>query len=78
MSKALARVALDALELPQDARAELASRLIRSLDESHDSPKDVEKAWKKEIERRVKDIQSGKAKMIPAHKVMERLRKTIK
>ena len=51
---------------PED-RARLADELLASLDE--DSSPDTEQAWEQEIGRRVKEIRSGKAKLIPADQV---------
>jgi putative addiction module component (TIGR02574 family) len=50
------------LRLPADARAEIAGELCRSLDEGQDA--DAEAAWAKEIERRVADLDAGRAKTI--------------
>jgi putative addiction module component (TIGR02574 family) len=52
-----------ALRLPKSARAALAARLLESLDTEIDE--DAEEAWDAEIARRLKEIDSGKAKMIP-------------
>ncbi len=52
-----------ALKLPAEARAAIAGSLIDSLDEAVDE--NVEAAWAEEIARRVKDLDSGKAKTIP-------------
>ena len=51
---------------PED-RARLADELLASLDE--DSSPDTEQAWEQEIGRRVEEIRSGKAKLIPADQV---------
>lgn len=43
-----------ALALPRDQRAELASTLLRSLEEAaEDAPDEVATAWAAEIERRI-------------------------
>ena len=47
-----------ALTLPLDARAEMASSLIDSLDEAVDE--DAEVAWQQEVVRRMNEIRSGK------------------
>ena len=52
-----------ALKLPPEARAAIAGSLIDSLDEAVDE--DAEASWAEEIARRVKDLDSGKAKTIP-------------
>ena len=53
----------EALKLPVEARAALAGSLIESLDETVDE--DAEAAWAEEIARRVRELDSGKAKTIP-------------
>ena len=55
----------EALELPDDSRAELAAALIESLDEPGDSADEVESSWSAEIERRIRDVESGAVKPIP-------------
>ena len=55
----LARV----LQLPPDERADVAKRLIASLDEPADG--DVEAAWLAEVERRLQDVDRGTAKLEP-------------
>jgi putative addiction module component (TIGR02574 family) len=60
-----------ALELSAHDRGGLAARLIESLDEG---PPDegVEEAWEAEIQRRLDDLESGKAKTIPWEEVQQR------
>ena len=57
------KVLKDALRLPIEARAALASHLLDSLDDSIDE--DVELAWSKEIERRIDDLERGKVRTVP-------------
>ena len=52
-----------ALKLPVEARAALAGSLIESLDETIDE--DAEAAWADEIGRRIRELDSGKAKTVP-------------
>jgi putative addiction module component (TIGR02574 family) len=47
-----------ALDLPQHERAELASRLLASLE---DEDEGVDEAWAREIERRCRALDSGEA-----------------
>ena len=61
-----------ALKLPIEARAAIAGSLIESLDEEVDE--DVEAAWAKEIARRIRDLDSGKAKTIPWSKARRSIR----
>jgi putative addiction module component (TIGR02574 family) len=58
------------MSLPAEARADLASSLIDSLDQTVDE--DVEAAWQEEIARRVDELESGKAKTIPWAEVRRR------
>jgi putative addiction module component (TIGR02574 family) len=51
---------------PQD-RARIAEELLASLDEAPDA--DAEAAWEQEIARRVEEIKTGRAKLIPAEEV---------
>ena len=48
----------EALELPDRERAEVASRLIESLDSASEA--DVDAAWAAEIERRCSDRDAGR------------------
>ena len=48
-----------ALELPEHDRAEIAARLLESLDEQ--DQEDVDEAWAREIERRCAALDSGEA-----------------
>jgi len=52
-----------ALKPPAEARAALAGFLIESLDETVDE--DAEAAWAEEITRRIRELDSGKAKTVP-------------
>jgi putative addiction module component (TIGR02574 family) len=52
-----------ALKLPPEARAALASSLIDSLDQEVDEG--AEAAWEVEIERRIAELDSGKARPVP-------------
>jgi putative addiction module component (TIGR02574 family) len=61
----------DALQLPESARAKLAATLIDSLDQSRDE--DAESAWSDEIERRLKEIDSGEVKLLSYDEVRSRL-----
>jgi putative addiction module component (TIGR02574 family) len=49
----------DVLRLPEPERAEMASKLIESLDGEAES--DVDEAWAAEIERRCAALDSGEA-----------------
>jgi putative addiction module component (TIGR02574 family) len=59
-----------ALQLPRSNRARLAERLIASLDEEDE----IEAAWNEEIERRVREVDSGEVKLVPGKQVHDRIR----
>ena len=65
--------------LDQADRAELASFLIQSLDDADEfaSIDDFDAAWKDELLQRNAEIESGKAKTIPAEVVYERVRSAL-
>lgn len=58
-----------ALALPESERAEIAATLIRSLDS--ESGDDIDAAWAAEIEKRIRSIDDGSAKLIPWDDVMQ-------
>jgi putative addiction module component (TIGR02574 family) len=53
---------IEVMQLPSDQRAKLAELLIASLDEDEE----IEAAWMQEAERRLAEIDSGKAATRPA------------
>lgn len=75
MSLPLEQLEAEALELPLRERAQLAERLIASLDEdATEDAADVERAWEEEIRRRMAEVESGTAELIPAEQVFAELR----
>jgi hypothetical protein len=74
--RSLEQVALDALALPASARAELAHRLLLSLDESQDD--DAEAFTLREALRRSDEIDRGVVRPVPVAEAMERLRAGIR
>jgi len=66
----------EALKLTVDKRAELAAALLRSLDGEPDD--DVEAAWAAEIERRIRDVRSGNAKLESWEAVRDRARERLR
>jgi putative addiction module component (TIGR02574 family) len=65
----------EVLELPPRSRVRLAERIIESIDDYADP--DLEAAWDDEIAKRVKEIQSGSEKGIPAGEVMRAARRAL-
>lgn len=75
MSKAARLIFADALRLEPEARAELASELLASLDGPSDA--DAEAAWDAEITRRIEAIESGTIQLEPWTDVKRRIEKTL-
>jgi putative addiction module component (TIGR02574 family) len=65
----------EVLELPPRSRVRLAEKIIESIDDYADS--DLEAAWDEEIERRVREIESGAQEGIPAAQVMKDARRAL-
>jgi putative addiction module component (TIGR02574 family) len=59
-----------ALSLPVDERAALANTLLDSLEQMDES---VQEAWDKEVARRVKDLEAGKAVTVPWEELRRKL-----
>lgn len=76
MSTLLTTLEQQALTLPSGERARLAEVLLESL---HDSPLgELEAEWEREIERRVAEIESGSAQLIPIAEVLAQARAMLK
>jgi hypothetical protein len=68
-----------ALELDPHRRAQLALRLIESLDrDEHLSQDEVEQLWLEEAEERLRLMESGESESIPAEQVFEDARRSLK
>ncbi len=75
MPKVTPSVLADALRLEPDARAELAAELLASLDGPADPDADTE--WAAEIDRRIRAIEAGTARLEPWAHVKQRIEKEI-
>lgn len=64
-----AEVEAAALDLPRVERAQLAARLLASLDEETA----VERAWEEEITRRVEDLRLGRVKTRPVEELLDEI-----
>lgn len=62
----------EALELSESERAEIAGRLLESIEPEPDA--EVEAAWAAEIDRRVRSIDAGEVELISWEKVRDQLR----
>ncbi|MBI2894036.1 MAG: addiction module protein [Deltaproteobacteria bacterium] len=67
----------EALRLPPDERASLASQLLRSLDDDEGealAPEEWQRLWTAEVERRLRDVREGKVELIEGDAVFRELR----
>jgi putative addiction module component (TIGR02574 family) len=71
MGRKLHELYREAADLPEGDRAELAGLLIESLE--GEPEEGVEAAWAEEVERRVREIDSGHVKTIPWEQVRAEL-----
>jgi putative addiction module component (TIGR02574 family) len=62
----------DAVALPPDVRAELTERLIASLAE--DISPEITSAQLAEVRRRIAQVESGEAELIPGDEALARVR----
>ena len=64
----------DALSLSTKDRARLAVRLLSSLEDTVESPEEMEKLWIAEANRRFQELQDGVVEGISAAEVFSELR----
>ena len=74
MPQSLPEIEKNALQLSSEDRARLAVRLLSSLEESTESPEEIEKLWIAEAERRFQELGDGVVQGIPAKEVFAELR----
>ena len=75
MTTAAQEIARKALELSEDDRHYVVDELNNSF--SREVNPQIEEAWKKEIERRVKEVDEGKVELIPLEEVLQRVREKL-
>ncbi len=76
MSKTALKICIEVLSLPREARAEIAHRLLVSLEDERSSP-EIEDAWKVEAERRYKNVKSGKTTVRDAKRAVREAKKKL-
>jgi putative addiction module component (TIGR02574 family) len=69
MSTTAQKICIEVLSLPRQSRAEIAERILASLEDKSDVKAD--RSWRALIRRRSAEIHSGKARVRPAHEVMQ-------
>jgi putative addiction module component (TIGR02574 family) len=63
----------DVLRLPPEERAEVAHKLLLSLEEGAEEP-EAQAEWSVELERRAREVVDGRVKTISWEQVEERIR----
>lgn len=71
MTRAVEELYEQASHLPAEDRAELAGKLLESIEDPPDEG--VEEAWAAEIERRMAEYRAGRVKTIPWSEVRAHL-----
>jgi len=67
-----------ALDLPADARAVLATELVASLEqEAPADPQAIEREWAAEIARRLRDVLEGRVATVQFEEAIARARKAV-
>jgi putative addiction module component (TIGR02574 family) len=74
MSQTVEQIEAQALGLSPEDRVRLADRLIASVFEDEA----IESAWSAEVEKRIAEIDAGRAELIPASEAIARARDAIK
>jgi len=74
MGNRLESLEAEALQLTVSERAAFAQVLLASLDEDAE----IEEAWAAETERRIADIESGAAQVIPIADALAQVRASLK
>lgn len=68
MSPRTESIMKEALQLPREARALIAEKLLESLD--LEEPFELSEEWQQEIARRCREIDEGEVDLIPGDKVL--------
>jgi putative addiction module component (TIGR02574 family) len=75
MHMTVEEIAEAALQLPGEARALLADRLVESLDPAEEE--DLRALWVAEAQRRLEEVRSGRVRTIPAEEALARVRRAV-
>lgn len=74
MPMTVEQIEAEVLQLPEQARAKLLGRLMRSLADTSALDPDVAEAWVQEAIRRDAEMESGAVTGVPAEEVFAELR----
>lgn len=75
MPLTLDQITTEAMHLPVSSRAELAEKLVESLDLPEDD--DIQRMWAAEALRRRDDVRSGRVQTIPGEQVLAEVRQML-
>lgn len=75
MSDLVDELSRKARSLPPEERVRLAEELLSSV---QGADEDVDADWAEEIKRRLDEVESGTAKLIPAEEVFAEVRRLLK
>jgi len=75
MSPETENVIKQVLQLPREARALLAEKLLESLD--FEEPFEISREWEEEIARRCREIDEGAVELIPGEDVLKEAAKEL-
>ena len=75
MALTVEQLAQQAMELPPADRADLAERVMESIDFS--SSEELQQLWSVEANRRLEDLRSGRVQPIPAEEVLAEVRRIV-
>lgn len=75
MPRTVDQLAVEAMQLSPASRAELAEKLVESLDFAESD--EIQKLWIEEAIRRRDDVRSGKVKPIPGEEVLAEVRRLV-
>lgn len=71
MTQTVKKLLDDVLSLPDETRAYVAEVLLESLDIGDDFR--ISDAWRREIDKRCREIDEGKVTLVPGEEAMTRL-----
>jgi putative addiction module component (TIGR02574 family) len=75
VTKAAEKILAEALTLDTRERADVAAKLLASLDSEPEE--EVEAAWAAEVARRIEEIETGRVELVPWEDVESRIEREI-
>lgn len=78
MTSQAKRVTQAAVRLPEQDRIRLVEEVLASLDVEGHSQAVIDRAWREEVERRSREIDEGRVKLVPWSKVKTLLKRQLR